>query len=119
MNSFDVTQELPLTEPTFLILLSLAGEPLHGYAILQSVRALSGERVSLSTGTLYGGLKRLLDRRLIERIDQEDPAEVGRPRKFYALTTRGRRLVEAETRRLEALAAVAQRRLAAGEPARP
>ena len=52
---------LPLTEPVLLILLSLAGEPRHGYSILKDVEQMSDGRVCLSTGTLYGALRRLLD----------------------------------------------------------
>jgi DNA-binding PadR family transcriptional regulator len=105
---------LPLTEATFYILLSMAVERKHGYAMLKDVQALSQGRVSLSTGTLYGALSRLLDQGLIERVeeDPQDPSEAGRPRKFYTLTRRGRRVLEAEIERLRALVAAAQRRLA-------
>lgn len=103
---------LPLTEATFYILLSMAVERKHGYAMLKDVQALSQGRVSLSTGTLYGALSRLLDQGLIERVEEEDPKETGRPRKFYALTRRGCRVLEAEIARLRALVAAAQRRLA-------
>ena len=50
----------PLREPTFLILLSLAPGPRHGYAILKEVESLSEGRVKMSTGTLYGAIERLL-----------------------------------------------------------
>ena len=53
--------ESPLTEPTYFILLSLSPKPKHGYAIMKDVKELSKSRVILSTGTLYGALKRLLD----------------------------------------------------------
>ena len=52
---------LPLTEPVLLILMSLAGQPRHGYSILKDVERMSDGRVVLSTGTLYGALRRLLD----------------------------------------------------------
>ncbi len=48
--------QAPLSEATFLILLTLADKPRHGYSILQEVDSLSGGRVSLSTGTLYGAI---------------------------------------------------------------
>jgi len=63
---------LPLTEPTFYILLSLAPEKRHGYAILKDVEALSNGNVSLSTSTLYGALGRLLDQGLIERVPNDE-----------------------------------------------
>lgn len=104
-------ENLPLTETTFFILLSLSMEPRHGYAIMKDVQSLSEGRVILSTGTLYGALKRLLEQGWIERT--KTPAiseETVRPRKAYALTKLGQRVFEAETNRLEALAAVARLR---------
>ena len=55
-------EQLPLTEPVLLVLLSLAEQPRHGYSIIKDVEQMSGGRVLLSTGTLYGALQRLLDR---------------------------------------------------------
>ena len=55
----------PLSEAVLLILLSMAEEPRHGYAILKDVEELSHGRVRLSTGTLYGALRRMLDDRWI------------------------------------------------------
>ena len=54
-------EPLRLTEPVLLVLLSLAEQPRHGYSILKDVERMSGGRVKLSTGTLYGALRRLLD----------------------------------------------------------
>jgi DNA-binding PadR family transcriptional regulator len=59
-------EHLPLTEPVLLILLSLAGQPRHGYSILKDVEQMSDGRVMLSTGTLYGALRRLLHAEWIE-----------------------------------------------------
>jgi len=111
---------LPLRQPTFLILLSLAPDQKHGYAILKDVAELSRGKVRLSTGTLYEALARLLDQGLIERIcaAESDPPETGadagrrgKPRQVYRLTERGRRLLESETRRMQALVAAARQRL--------
>ncbi|MBZ0288748.1 MAG: helix-turn-helix transcriptional regulator [Anaerolineae bacterium] len=99
----------PLTESTFLILLSLAPEPRHGYAIMQDVASLSEGRVNLSTGTLYTALKRLLDDGWIEPVAEETAP---RGRKSYRLTAIGRTILDAETDRMATLAAVARRRLA-------
>ncbi len=101
--------DLPLTEPTLNILLSLARAPAHGYAIMQTVEELSGGRVVLSTGTLYGAVKRLLKSGWITPVDEPDAP---RNRKSYALTDLGRRLLRAETERLERLSALARGRLA-------
>lgn len=122
----DIQAHLPLTEATFFIMLSLAPGHKHGYAIMKDVRALSENRVVLSTGTLYGALKRLLDNGWIRRVDDVERAPTeqatnssnrpGRPRKDYALTDLGRRILEAETERLGTLVAVARLR-AAGKQA--
>jgi DNA-binding PadR family transcriptional regulator len=89
---------LPLTETTLFILLSLAPGPNHGYAIMKDVEGLSGGRINLSTGTLYGAIKRLLESGWIERVQQPEPN--GRDRKAYALTELGRTVLNAEVERL-------------------
>ena len=98
----------PLREPTFFILLSLAPGPKHGYAILKEVEILSQGRVRLSTGTLYGAIKRLLDRGWIRRVDDPIPNDTDRERKSYALTELGQRVLNAEIARLQKLVNVAQ-----------
>lgn len=111
-----VSGQLPLTEPTFFILLSLMPQPKHGYAIAKDVQALSEERVVLSTSTLYTALKRLLETGWIERAGEDsEPDETGRPRKVYRLTSLGRRILEAETERLRSLVQAAQIRSVGGE----
>ena len=105
----DIQEQLPLTEATLFILLSLAQGPQHGYAILKEVEALSDGRVVLSTGTLYGALKRMLDAGWLERLEEPEPE--GRERKAYRLTGFGRQLLEAETARLRSLAGIAELRL--------
>jgi len=106
----EVSGEAPLFEATFLILLSLQGEPRHGYAILKEVEALSQGRVALSTGTLYGAIKRLLADRWIERVETAGTPENGRERKPYRLTERGEHVLAAEVRRLRALVNAADKR---------
>ena len=64
--------QIPLTETTYFILLSLASKPRHGYAIMQDVQELSEGRAILSTGTLYGALKRLLELDWIVRLDNSE-----------------------------------------------
>jgi DNA-binding PadR family transcriptional regulator len=110
--NLDPISYLPLTEPTFYILLSLAPGKKHGYAIMKDVKDLSRERVSLSTSTLYTAVGRLLDQELIERLDDdnEDPSP-GLPRKSYKLTELGRRVLEAESVRLQGMVREARLRL--------
>jgi DNA-binding PadR family transcriptional regulator len=104
----EITSRLPLREPTFLLLLSLSPGPKHGYAILKEVEALSDGRVRLSTGTLYGAIRRLLDDGWIRRVDDPLPEAGKRERKAYALTEQGRRVLDAEIERLDKLVRVAQ-----------
>ncbi len=110
----DQIDALPLSESTFLILVSLEGGPRHGYAIMKEVEALSQGRVRLSTGTLYGAIKRLLADQWIRRVDMPDEEKDGRERKSYVLTARGRRILAAETQRLRQLVEIAGQRLAPG-----
>lgn len=102
----------PVSETVFLILLSLAATPRHGYAIMQDVEALTDSRVKLSTGTLYGALRRLLEDGSIRRFAEADPS---RDRQAYELTGKGRELVAAEVGRMNHLTAAAQTRLAGRE----
>jgi DNA-binding PadR family transcriptional regulator len=102
----------PISEPVLLILLSLAGQPRHGYAILKDVEEMSGGRVVLSTGTLYGALRRLLEDRWIERVKQEDTA---RGKVAYRLTSAGRSRVEGEVDRMKHITRLAKLRVAAKE----
>jgi DNA-binding PadR family transcriptional regulator len=102
---------LPLTETTFYLLLSMESQPRHGYAILKDVQTLSAGRIVLSTGTLYGAIKRLVELGWIERFENPEVVENGRPRKEYQLTQLGRRIFQAEFARLQNLVTAAQRRI--------
>jgi DNA-binding PadR family transcriptional regulator len=103
---------LPLTETVLLILLSLAEEPRHGYSILKDVEKMSDGRVVLSTGTLYGALRRLLDEEWIERMEEEDSP---RGRQAYRLTARGRKNLQLEVSRMKDLTRLANLRIAGKE----
>lgn len=105
-----IQSQLPLTEATYFILLSLAPGPRHGYAIMKDVRALSRNRLRLSTGTLYTALKRLLDQGWIRRVDEPERKGEGRVRKSYTLTSLGAAILEAEVERLQGLLQVAHLR---------
>ncbi len=104
----DVQDKLPLREATFFILLSLATAPRHGYAIMKDTARLSDGRVNLSTGTLYGAIKRLLEAGWIRRVENGGEEKNGRPRKEYELTEQGRCIFEAEVARLESIVTVAK-----------
>jgi DNA-binding PadR family transcriptional regulator len=98
---------MEVTEPVLLILLSLADHPRHGYAILRDTEEMSDGRVRLSTGTLYGALRRLLEDGWIERFKEEDTS---RGKKAYRLTSLGRGNLQTEVSRLKQLARLASLR---------
>ncbi len=102
----------PLTEPVLLILISLADQPRHGYALKKDIEDLSGGRVRLSTGTLYGALRRLLDDGWIQRYEQEDTS---REKQAYRLTGAGLRQLNAELDRMRQLARAGAARLRRSE----
>ncbi len=112
MTSDTNSPEIIINEPTFFILLSLASGPKHGYAVLKDTEELSRGKVSLSTSTLYTALNRLLGQGLIERSDagQNEPGP-GLPRKVYRLNERGRRILNMEAKRMQAMLASYQQRL--------
>lgn len=104
--------ERPLSEPVLLILTSLAQQPRHGYGLLKDIETLSGGRVRLSTGTLYGALRRLLEDEWIERFDQPDTS---REKQAYRLSAKGRRQLQLEVQRMQKLARAVSVRLRAKE----
>ena len=87
-----------LTEAVFYILLSL-DTPLHGYGIMQNVESLSGGRVRLAAGTLYGALATLTERGWIASLGDESEGR----KKEYQIPPEGREAVRAELRRLHEL----------------
>jgi len=81
------------------ILISLAGEDRHGYGIMQEVARQSDGEYKLGPGTLYDNLQRLLDQGMVSEVTRR--AEDDPRRRYYRLTSSGRRVVTAEIRRLE------------------
>jgi DNA-binding PadR family transcriptional regulator len=106
---------LPLKPHWFHVLLSLTNGEQHGYGIMQEVLERSDGKIRLWPATLYGTLKRLLDAELIDESNRRpDPAEDDARRRYYCLTGLGRRVLAAESERIEDLVRVirAKRRLA-------
>jgi len=100
-----------MTAAVLHILLSLAGDDRHGLGIAADVKAFTNGRLTLGPGTLYGTIKRLLEAGLIEDLgspagDEDDPR-----RRYYRITARGRRALEAEPEGLASVLGVARRRL--------
>ncbi len=89
---------IALTEAVFYILLSLV-EPLHGYGIMQNVEKLSGGRVRLAAGTLYGAINTLLEKNWITAL----PGEKDSRKKEYLITEQGRAALNEELLRLQEL----------------
>jgi DNA-binding PadR family transcriptional regulator len=95
---------LPLKPHWFHLLLSLADREQHGYGIMQEVLDRTDGRVRLWPATLYGTIKRLIDHELIEESDERpEPQLDDARRRYYRLTKRGRRVLTAESERLEEL----------------
>jgi DNA-binding PadR family transcriptional regulator len=92
---------LPLTPAVFNILLALADGEKHGYAIMLEVEGNTDGQVKMGPGTLYGSIKRMLKAGMIRESDERpDPELDDQRRRYYALTGLGRRVLEAEARRL-------------------
>ena len=109
---------LPLTPVAFEILLALAEENLHGYAILQAVEARLGGLLPLRTGTLYRSLARLLEGELIDEVAGGDAAD--ERRRCYRITAHGRKVAAQEAARLEGQVTAARaRRLLPARKSRP
>src|SRR6185437_2225588 len=99
----------PLPSAAFHILLSLAGEDLHGYGIMRQVAEQTGGRMRLGAGTLYSSIQSLLEEGLIEEIDSgSDKKQGGERRRYYRLTTAGRQLARGEADRLADLLRIAR-----------
>jgi DNA-binding PadR family transcriptional regulator len=99
---------VPLTTVEFHVLLSVSDGDRHGYAILQEVAERTGHQLRLRTGTLYTVIKRMLDGGwLVETDGRPAAADRDGRRRYYRLTPPGREVLRAETRRLEALVAMA------------
>lgn len=86
----------PLTESLFYILLA-SRKPVHGYGIIQEVADMTGGRVNLGPGTLYGAINSLLEKGWISLYSAE---EGSRKKKEYLITDEGRAVFSAEQKRL-------------------
>ena len=114
----DVAAQLPLTPAVFHILLALADQDRHGYAIILDIAARTDGALRLGTGTLYTAIARLLEQRLIEEAEDRPGAdEDDERRRYYRLTAFGRSVAHAEARRLAALVRMARSRGISGNAA--
>ena len=120
MPRTDPRSFLPLSPLAFQVMLALAGDDLHGYAVIQEVNERTDGVLRLRTGTLYTLLQRLVEEGLVEpgrsrpvRDPDDDPR-----RRYYHLTKLGRDVVAAEARRLEQALAEARRKRVIGKATR-
>src|SRR3984893_10695498 len=91
----------PLPSAAFQILLSLADEDLHGYAIMRQVADQTDGRMRMGPGTLYSSIQTLLEEKFIEEVGLREDAKLGQARRrYYRLTSTGRKLARAEAERL-------------------
>ena len=99
----------PLPSTAFQILLSLADEDLHGYGIMRQVAEQTAGRLRLGPGTLYSSIQALLEQKFIEEVDLREDAKLGNERRrYYRLTSAGRKLARSEADRLADLLRVAR-----------
>ena len=111
----DLNSFLPLSSATLHILLSLAGDDLHGYGIMQEVSRQSEGQFKLGPGTLYDNLQKLIDRRFVQELGHR-PGDDDPRRRYYRLTSLGRGVLAADVVRLEGVVREARIRL---QPAKP
>ena len=118
MRDPDPAALIPLPPATFHILLAVADEDRHGYAIIQDVAARTGGELKLSAGTLYRSVQRMQEQGLIvEPRERPAPDLDDERRRYYRITPFGRAVAEAEARRLAQLVRMArQRGFAPGRP---
>ncbi|MBI3447312.1 MAG: PadR family transcriptional regulator [Acidobacteria bacterium] len=104
MTEIDPQGFIPLKPQWFHIMVSLAGGEQHGYGIMQEVLNRSTGKVRLWPATLYGSIKRLIEVGLIEESDERPAPELDDARRrYYRLTRLGKRVLDAECKRLQQL----------------
>src|SRR5260221_12143301 len=107
MNEIDAL--LPLPVAAFHVLVALADEDRHGYAIIQDVEARTGGELKLSAGTLYRSIQRMLEQGLLVETRERPPAEEDdERRRYYRITALGTAVAKAEARRLTQLVRMAR-----------
>jgi DNA-binding PadR family transcriptional regulator len=99
----------PLPSAAFQILLSLVDDELHGYGIMRQVEEQTNGRIRLGPGTLYSSIQALVEEGLIEEVNRSSESTGGTERRrYYRLTSSGRKLARSEAERLADLLRVAR-----------
>jgi len=105
----EIEDLLPLPEATFHILMAVAEDDRHGYAIIQEVAARTDGMLKLSPGTLYRSIQRMLEQGLIQETAERPAPELDdERRRYYRITSFGRAVAKAEARRLAQLVKLAR-----------
>jgi DNA-binding PadR family transcriptional regulator len=100
---------LPLPPVTFHILVALADEDRHGYAIMKEVAARTGGSLTLGAGTLYRSIQRMLEQGLVNEISARPARDMDdERRRYYRITPFGRAVATAEARRLSEMLKLAR-----------
>ena len=106
----EIAALLPLPSATFHILLAVAQQDLHGYAIIQDVEQRTGGQLRLSPGTLYRSIQRMLEQGLlVETSERPAPDLDDERRRYYRMTPFGEAVARAELGRIESLARLARK----------
>ncbi len=101
--------QVPLSPPVFYILLAVADQQRHGYAIMQEVEQRTDGTIRLLPGSLYSTIKRMLSSSLIEECEGSLPPESDdERRRYYRITKYGREIAAAEADRMATLIRVAR-----------
>src|SRR5262245_23188898 len=100
----DIEALLPLPPATFHILMAVADEERHGYAIIQEIEARTNGALRMSAGTMYRSIQRMIEQDLIVEIHERPAPELDdERRRYYRITKFGEAVARAETRRLQSL----------------
>jgi DNA-binding PadR family transcriptional regulator len=107
----DVAALIPLPPATFHILIALADEDRHGYAIIQDIAARTGDEMRMSAGTLYRSIQRMQEQGLIiEKRQRPAPPNDDERRRYYRITLFGSAVARAEAQRLKQMLKLARAR---------
>jgi DNA-binding PadR family transcriptional regulator len=108
-RKIEIEDLLPLPEATFHILMAVAEDDRHGYAIIQEVATRTDGMLKLSPGTLYRSIQRMLEQGLIQETAERPAPELDdERRRYYRITSFGRAVAKAEARRLAQLVKLAR-----------
>ena len=108
-DSSSIDALLPLPPATFHILMAVAGEDRHGYAIIQEISARTNGALRMSAGTLYRSIQRMIEQDLIVEVHERPAPELDdERRRYYRITKFGEAVARAETRRLQGLVRLAR-----------